>query len=53
MNEERCIAVTTSPYLLFCLVKTHTYRLPFKIGLIAVEYMLPIFYATIADFEDC
>jgi hypothetical protein len=26
---------------------------PFKIGLIAVEYMLPIFYATILDFEDC
>ena len=33
--------------------ETHTYRLPFEIGLIAVEYMLPIFYATIPDFEDC
>jgi hypothetical protein len=29
----------------------NTYRLPFKIGLTAAEEVLPIFSATILDFE--
>ena len=38
-------------YHIFSVLSRHTYRLPFKIGLIAAEYMLPIFYATIPDLE--
>jgi hypothetical protein len=53
MNEERWDSSDKHHQIFSSVLSrgTYTYRLAFKIDLIAAEYMLPIFYATISDFE--